>query len=60
MSADEIRYALYKQIPTMREIMTDYGTITLDFDNDYELWESVADALRSVLAKRLETQEGKP
>ena len=58
MNADEIRYALYKQAVTMTGIETNYGTIPLDFENDYELWEAVNDALTHVLGERLKKMEG--
>ena len=58
MNADEIRYTLLKQVTTMTSIETNYGTIPLDFENDYELWEAVQDALTRVLGERLEKLEG--
>lgn len=57
MNAEEIRYTLIKQVSTMHEIATHYGAIPLDFNNDYELWEAVADAVRGVLMRRLEALE---
>ena len=58
MNADEIRYTLLKQAVTMTGIETNYGTIPLDFENDYELWEAVQDALTRVLGERLKKLEG--
>ena len=58
MTADEIRYTLLKQVTTMTGIETNYGLIPLDFVNDYELWNSVRDAITDVLAKRLKELEG--
>ena len=58
MNADEIRYTLLKQVTTMTGIETNYGTIPLDFENDYELWEAVQDALTRVLDERLKKLEG--
>lgn len=53
MNAEEIRYTLIRQVPNMTEIATTNGPIPLDFNNDYELFEAVADAVRSVLTRRL-------
>ena len=57
MTADEIRYAIYKQAISMTGIETTYGTIPLDFDNDRELWDAVHDALIQVLVNRLKALE---
>lgn len=57
MTADEIRYMIFKQAISMTGIETAYGTIPLDFDNDRELWDSVHDALISVLTERLKALE---
>lgn len=57
MTADELRYCLFKQVSRMTGIQTDYGIIPLDFDGDYELYEAVQDAVTKVLAARLEALE---
>lgn len=46
-------YAISKQLPTAREIHTDYGDIELDD----ELREAINDALSKILKNRLDSME---
>lgn len=52
-SSFALQYTIWKKLPSIRHIATDYGDI--DLIDDPELREAVIDAVAAVLEFRLET-----
>lgn len=56
MTADELSYALAKQIPSARGIETDYGTIPLDSCMRDEILQALAELFEARLALAIHTE----
>ena len=56
MTADELRYALAKQIPSASAIETDYGTIPLDSFMRAEILQALSEIFEARLALAIHTE----